>query len=132
MLYPSNSRVSHPNRISDVNLPAYLLKLQLSEVPGKVLHLMESTNTNTENTETTNSAAPARFVELQALIAGMADDFQKFYQGGNKAAGTRVRNSMQVLKTLAQTIRTEVQSIKNGGKPSADGDAESESESEPS
>ena len=76
------------------------------------------TNTNTETTssETTSNAAGARYTELQALVAGMADDFRKFYQDGNKAAGTRVRNAMQELKTLAQTIRTEVQSIKNGGK----------------
>ena len=86
-----------------------------------VLHLME-TNTNTETTTENTAAAPvARFIELQQLVAGMAADFQKFYQGGNKAAGTRVRNAMQELKTLAQTIRTEVQAIKNeGGKPEAD------------
>ena len=86
------------------------------------------TNTNNETIKSDNNAhgtEVARFTELQALVAGMADDFRKFYQDGNKAAGTRVRNSMQELKTLAQTIRTEVQSIKNGGK--AD-----DSESEPS
>ena len=104
--------------------------MQLSDGQGKVLHLME-TNTNTENntSETSSNAPVARYAELQALIAGMADDFRKFYQDGNKAAGTRVRNSMQELKTLAQTIRTEVQAIKNGGKP---GDAADSDESDPS
>ena len=82
------------------------------------------TNTNTESHTESSNAQPARYAELQALVASMAADFQKLYQDGNKAAGTRVRNAMQELKTLAQTIRTEVQAIKNEGKP---GDADSES-----
>ena len=94
----------------------------MSEVRGKVDHLME-TNTNTENTTESTNAPVARYAELQALVASMATDFQKFYQDGNKAAGTRVRNAMQELKTLAQTIRTEVQAIKNEGKG---GETESE------
>lgn len=82
------------------------------------------TNTNTENhTESTN-APVARYAELQALVASMAADFQKFYQDGNKAAGTRVRNAMQELKTLAQTIRTEVQAIKNEGGKAGESDSE--------
>jgi len=93
----------------------------MSEVRGKVDHLME-TNTNTETNESTN-APVARYAELQALVASMAADFQKFYQDGNKAAGTRVRNSMQELKTLAQTIRTEVQAIKNEGGKSDSSDS---------
>ena len=82
------------------------------------------TNTNTETHTETTAAPVARFVELQALVAAMADDFRKFYQDGNKAAGTRVRNAMQELKTLAQTIRTEVQAIKNEGKGTPDGDSQ--------
>ncbi|WP_420490433.1 hypothetical protein [Mucilaginibacter jinjuensis] len=35
---------------------------------------------------------------------------------GNKAAGTRVRNAMQQLKTLAQEIRTEVTDKKSESK----------------
>ena len=87
------------------------------------------TNENTQTNESTSGTQVARYTELQALVAGMAADFQKFYQDGNKAAGTRVRNAMQELKTLAQAIRTEVQAIKNGGKPDA---GETETESEPS
>ena len=74
------------------------------------------TNENIETNDTASSAQPARYTELQALVAGMAADFQKFYQDGNKAAGTRVRLAMQELKSFAQTVRNEVQSIKNGGK----------------
>ena len=70
------------------------------------------------DTETTTTPSVARYAELQALVAGMAADFEKFYNGGNKAAGTRVRNAMQELKAFAQTVRNEVSSIKNeGGKP---------------
>lgn len=75
------------------------------------------TENNTETTEAPTTGT-SRFAELQALVAGMAADFEKFYKDGNKAAGTRVRNSMQELKTFAQMIRTEVQSIKNDGKQS--------------
>ena len=75
----------------------------------------------TNNIENNEISAPAqsvaRFTELQALVAGMAADFEKFYKDGNKAAGTRVRLAMQELKTFAQTVRNEVQSIKNEGKP---------------
>ena len=74
------------------------------------------TNENIENNETASASSVARYTELQALVAGMAADFQKFYQDGNKAAGTRVRLAMQELKTFAQTVRNEVQSIKNEGK----------------
>lgn len=85
------------------------------------------TNENIETNETATSNQVARYAELQALVAGMAADFQKFYQDGNKAAGTRVRLAMQELKTFAQNVRNEVQSIKNGGKeaeaPQAEGDA---------
>lgn len=79
---------------------------------------------NTVHTNDTSSPAPvARYAELQALVAGMAADFQKFYQDGNKAAGTRVRQAMQDLKTFAQTVRTEVQSIKNGGSGESSDDS---------
>jgi hypothetical protein len=81
------------------------------------------TNNNIETSETPTPAQVARFTELQALVAGMAADFEKFYKDGNKAAGTRVRLAMQELKTFAQTVRNEVQSIKNEGKPASADDA---------
>jgi histone H1-like protein Hc1 len=76
------------------------------------------TNDNIQPVETPSPSQVARYTELQALVAGMAADFEKFYKDGNKAAGTRVRLAMQELKTFAQTVRNEVQSIKNEGKPS--------------
>lgn len=73
---------------------------------------------NTESNEPTTSSAPttpgtARYAELKALVAAMESDFAKFYNDGNKAAGTRVRGAMQDLKNFAQAVRTEVQAIKN-------------------
>ncbi len=54
-----------------------------------------------------------RFQELSALVNSLEGDFEKFYGQSNKAAGTRIRKGMQELKTLAQEIRLEVQSMKN-------------------
>ena len=54
-----------------------------------------------------------RFSEVRDLIMAAEDDFDKFYDKGNKAAGTRVRKTMQALKQLAQDIRSEVQDMKN-------------------
>lgn len=56
-----------------------------------------------------------RFDELRDLVMSLEGDFSKFYDKKNQAAGTRVRKGMQELKNLAQTIRTEVQEIKNNG-----------------
>jgi hypothetical protein len=50
---------------------------------------------------------------LEALVAAARDDFEAFYDKGNKAAGTRVRKAMQELKNLAQEIRVDVQARKN-------------------
>ncbi|MBC8110829.1 MAG: histone H1 [Verrucomicrobia bacterium] len=54
-----------------------------------------------------------RFDEIRDLVMSLEGDFEKFYDKGNQAAGTRVRQGMQTLKTLAQDIRTEVQNQKN-------------------
>lgn len=56
----------------------------------------------------------SRFTQLQDLVNSLEGDFEKFYDKGNNAAGTRVRKGMQEMKNLAQEIRLEVQSKKNG------------------
>ncbi len=56
-----------------------------------------------------------RFNELKSMVDSLEGDFEKFYDKGNNAAGTRVRKGMQDLKNLAQEIRLEVQDIKNKG-----------------
>jgi hypothetical protein len=58
----------------------------------------------------------SRFAEVKDLIMSLESDFEKFYDKGNQAAGTRVRGGLQQLKTLAQEIRTEVQNKKNAEK----------------
>jgi hypothetical protein len=55
----------------------------------------------------------SRFSEVKNLVLSLEGDFEKFYDKGNQAAGTRVRKGMQELKNLAQEIRTEVQDKKN-------------------
>lgn len=54
-----------------------------------------------------------QFEKLKKLVLESEEDFSKFYDKKNQAAGTRVRKAMQDLKTLAQDIRKEVQDIKN-------------------
>ena len=51
----------------------------------------------------------SKFDELKDFVQSFEDDFVKFYDKGNKAAGVRIRKSMQQLKALAQDIRVEVQ-----------------------
>ena len=84
----------------------------MSEEWGKVAPLMETQNENTKS-ESQGSSTVARYNELLQLVANMKADFEKFYNDGNKAAGTRVRGAMQELKAFAQTVRNEVTEIKN-------------------
>lgn len=58
----------------------------------------------------------SRIDEVKALVDQLEPDMQKFYDKGNKAAGTRARNSLQEMKKLAQEIRIEIQDMKNSGK----------------
>ena len=54
-----------------------------------------------------------RFNQLKELVDALEGDFEKFYEKGNNAAGTRVRKGMQEMKNVAQEIRIEVQNKKN-------------------
>ena len=58
----------------------------------------------------------SRFSELVELVHSFEKDFIKFYDKGNKSAGTRVRKSMNELKRKAQEIRKEVQEVKAQAK----------------
>ncbi len=53
-----------------------------------------------------------KFNKLKDLLSSLEEDAVKFYEKGNKAAGTRVRNGMQSIKMMAQDIRKEVQDMK--------------------
>ena len=52
------------------------------------------------------------FDELQDAINDCQTDVTKFVEGYN-SAGTRVRKAMQIVKSLAQEVRIEVQDQKN-------------------
>ncbi len=54
----------------------------------------------------------SRYTELVELVQTFEKDFIKFYDKGNKSAGTRVRKQMAELKRKAQDIRIEVQELK--------------------
>jgi archaellum component FlaC len=55
----------------------------------------------------------SRIDQVKDLMTELEDDMDKFYNKGNKAAGTRARKQLQELKKLAQEIRLEIQDIKN-------------------
>jgi len=52
--------------------------------------------------------------KIQEVLSAVQADVEKF-SNGNKSAGTRIRKAMQEIKTLAQEVRVEVQTIKNNG-----------------
>jgi hypothetical protein len=54
-----------------------------------------------------------KYATLKQMILEIEEDFQKFYDKGNKAAGTRARKAMQDIKVLAQDIRKEIQEHKS-------------------
>ena len=58
-------------------------------------------------------------MSVEAMVQGMIDDLTEAlgdaakHDGGNSAAGTRVRKAMQEAKKAAQAVRTQVQADKN-------------------
>jgi hypothetical protein len=50
--------------------------------------------------------------QLVKLVSELNEDVTKFYDKGNKAAGTRVRKTCQDIKNLCQEIRVDVSSKK--------------------
>jgi len=48
------------------------------------------------------------YTKMVELLNEVEGDVQKYYDKGNKAAGTRVRKAMQELKGLAQEQRVEI------------------------
>lgn len=51
------------------------------------------------------------YERLKELVEAAADDVAKAY-GGNKAAGTRVRKSMQDIKEAAQLVRKKILEVR--------------------
>jgi|TARA_B110000211_G_scaffold20421_1_gene21187 hypothetical protein len=59
------------------------------------------------------SNTPDTLTELIELLENVRNDYDKFYNSNNAAAGTRVRKAMQEVKTTAQDVRLHVQDTKN-------------------
>lgn len=53
------------------------------------------------------------FNKLVKKIEESSEDAIKFYERGNKTAGTRLRGFMQEIKAIAQEVRVEVTEMKN-------------------
>lgn len=51
------------------------------------------------------------YQKLRQLVEQAAEDIEKA-EGGNKAAGTRARQTMQEVKNLAQEIRKEILTLR--------------------
>jgi hypothetical protein len=58
------------------------------------------------------------YEKLKKLVAEIEPDLQKA-EGGNKAAGTRVRQAMQDIKAAAQEIREQILDMRDKGEAAA-------------
>jgi hypothetical protein len=50
--------------------------------------------------------------DLLNAVKNLESDFQKFYDKGQAAAGTRVRKGLSDLRKLAQDVRKDIQDTK--------------------
>ena len=57
--------------------------------------------------------ATNKFAEFKRIVDSMETDFDKFYNSGVAAAGTRVRKACQELAVLAKEVRKDVTEVKN-------------------
>lgn len=55
------------------------------------------------------------YQQLRSQVEAIEDDLRKA-AGGNKAAGTRVRKSLQEVKNTAQQLRIKVLEDRDGGE----------------
>ncbi|MFO7448014.1 MAG: histone H1 [Ignavibacteriaceae bacterium] len=50
--------------------------------------------------------------DLRQAVQNLEADFQKFYEKGQSAAGTRLRKGLSELRKLAQDVRKDIQDVK--------------------
>lgn len=50
--------------------------------------------------------------QIKALVETLNNDATKFFENGNKSAGTRARKTSQELKALLQTLRGEILEVR--------------------
>jgi len=79
---------------------------------------MDSTFTTPPAHDAAKSSNPImqEYNHLRELVETAADDVAKAV-GGNKAAGTRVRKSMQDIKEAAQSVRKKILEARSEGQP---------------
>jgi hypothetical protein len=53
-----------------------------------------------------------RYEELEKLVSEVLVDLRKFYEDGNKAAGTRARKGLLALKNWAHEVRKEISTVR--------------------
>jgi hypothetical protein len=54
----------------------------------------------------------SKFDDLGQAVKNLEADFQKFYEKGQAAAGTRLRKGLSDLRKLAQEVRKYIQEVK--------------------
>ena len=59
-----------------------------------------------------------KYSEFTKIVEEMEGDFEKFYDKGVSAAGTRVRKHLQELAKLCKEVRNDVTAVKNSRKES--------------
>ena len=57
-----------------------------------------------------------KIAELKTLVETAEKEGVAFYEKGNKAAGTRLRNALQQIKAVATDLRKDVTEKKNEAK----------------
>ncbi len=53
-----------------------------------------------------------KYEELVQAVKDLEIDFEKFYEKGQAAAGTRLRKGLSELRKLSQDVRKDVQELK--------------------
>ncbi len=57
-----------------------------------------------------------KYEELIQAVQNLHTDFEKFYEKGQAAAGTRLRKGLSELRKMAQDVRKDVQEVKANRK----------------
>ncbi len=55
----------------------------------------------------------SRMDDINNVVEELQVEMHKFYEKGNKAAGTRARKHLMTLKNLTHEVRQEIQAKKN-------------------
>ncbi|HKB86303.1 MAG TPA: hypothetical protein VKD08_09055 [Ignavibacteriaceae bacterium] len=53
-----------------------------------------------------------KYEDLIQAVQNLHTDFEKFYEKGQAAAGTRLRKGLSELRKMAQDVRKDVQEVK--------------------